>query len=167
MENRESGHEVQGRDRSAHHVFRSSMSDPVYYTRSSMSDPSYPGPQRGMVTPQVNVAEGMTPSHPCFCLHHITPAVQRGCQGVSLCIVSSGRPFALELRSFRLVHKPCKDQDDQRASGVPHNTAQLTVGDASAWHGKLLGGSPGHIPRLARCVLAESMHSASCKAYSL
>ena len=59
-QNRESGHEVQGRDRSAHHVFRSSLSDPVYYTRSSMSDPSYPGPQRGMVTPQVNVAEGVT-----------------------------------------------------------------------------------------------------------
>ena len=49
---------MQGRDRSAHHAFRSSMSDPVYYVRSSMSDPSYPGPQRGMVTPQVNVAEG-------------------------------------------------------------------------------------------------------------
>ena len=57
-QNRESGHQVQGRDRSAHHAFRSSMSDPVYYVRSSMSDPSYPGPQRGMVTPQVNVAEG-------------------------------------------------------------------------------------------------------------
>ena len=49
---------MQGRDRSAHHVFRSSMSDPVYYTRSSMTDPSHSGPQRGMVTPQVNVAEG-------------------------------------------------------------------------------------------------------------
>ncbi|CAK0748739.1 hypothetical protein CVIRNUC_001856 [Coccomyxa viridis] len=59
-QNRESGHQVQGRDRSAHHAFRSSMSDPVYYVRSSMSDPSYPGPQRGMVTPQVNVAEGAT-----------------------------------------------------------------------------------------------------------
>ena len=58
VQNRESGHQVQGRDRSAHHAFRSSMSDPVYYVRSSMSDPSYPGPQRGMVTPQVNVAEG-------------------------------------------------------------------------------------------------------------
>ena len=56
MQSRESGHEMQGRDRSAHHVFRSSMSDHVNYTRSSMTDPSYPGPQRGMVTPQVRTA---------------------------------------------------------------------------------------------------------------
>jgi hypothetical protein len=67
MQSRESGREVQGRDRSAHHVFRSSMSDPVYYTRSSMTDPSYPGPQRGMVTPQVNVAEGVRSL--CFSLY--------------------------------------------------------------------------------------------------
>ena len=65
MQNRESGHQVQGRDRSAHHAFRSSMSDPVYYVRSSMSDPSYPGPQRGMVTPQVNVAEGTSLALSC------------------------------------------------------------------------------------------------------
>lgn len=64
MQNREGGHGIQGRDRSANHVFRSSMSDPVYFSRSSMSDPSYPGPQRGMVTPQVNVAEGTAPDGP-------------------------------------------------------------------------------------------------------
>ena len=84
MQNRESGHEVQGRDRSAHHVFRSSMSDPVYYTRSSMSDPSYPGPQRGMVTPQVNVAEGMTPT-PLMpgSVYIMIQVVHKACQGFS------------------------------------------------------------------------------------
>ncbi|KAK9907393.1 hypothetical protein WJX75_002917 [Coccomyxa subellipsoidea] len=55
---RQSGHQVQGRDKSMPHVMRSSMSDPVYFTRSSISDPDYV--VRNLVTPQVNVPEGST-----------------------------------------------------------------------------------------------------------
>ena len=84
---------MQGRDRSAHHVFRSSMSDPVYYTRSSMSDPSYPGPQRGMVTPQVNVAEGV--AVPCHLWPRICTAGHGACIQPSLGCSSTCTPQLL------------------------------------------------------------------------
>lgn len=66
---RQSGHQMQGRDKSMPHVVRSSMSDPSYFPRSSMSDPVYlarssmSDPEyinRNLVTPQVNVPEGAT-----------------------------------------------------------------------------------------------------------
>lgn len=71
---RQSGHQMQGRDKSMPHVVRSSMSDPSYFPRSSMSDPVYlarssmSDPEytnRNLVTPQVNVPEGalLLPNH--------------------------------------------------------------------------------------------------------
>lgn len=65
---RQTGHQVQGRDRSMPYVMRSSMSDPAYFSRNSMSDPVYfmrsstSDPEyvvaRKLVTPQVSVPEG-------------------------------------------------------------------------------------------------------------
>ncbi|BDA47820.1 hypothetical protein COCOBI_11-0770 [Coccomyxa sp. Obi] len=67
---RQTGHQVQGRDRSMPYVMRSSMSDPAYFSRNSMSDPAYftrssiSEPEyvvaRKLVTPQVSVPEGST-----------------------------------------------------------------------------------------------------------
>ena len=94
---------MQGRDRSAHHVFRSSMSDPVYYTRSSMTDPSHPGPQRGMVTPQVNVAEG---EHCLRVLLYLSSC--QGCQSCCLVMPCTGFRRLGSLQKPHL-HSSCPD----------------------------------------------------------
>ena len=64
---RTSGAQEQGRDRGGSAMLRNSMSEPTYFQRSSIADPEYTpsmGRPRGMVTPQVNVAEGAR-QQPC------------------------------------------------------------------------------------------------------
>jgi hypothetical protein len=61
LQERTTGHQEQGRDRAAHHVLRSSMSEPIYFTRTSIADPDqgFGRPLgRGMITPKVAVVEG-------------------------------------------------------------------------------------------------------------
>ena len=97
VQERASGHQEQGRDRGASAVLRSSLSDPLYFSRSSMADPEYSpsvGRPRGMVTPQVNVAEGACCSMPSFaaeypvavhllCMLHQRPTYRCYIQGSS------------------------------------------------------------------------------------
>ncbi len=75
---RSSGAQEQGRDRSGSGILRNSLSEPLYFQRSSIADPEYTpamGRPRGMVTPQVNVAEGARglgtplPLHACLGRH--------------------------------------------------------------------------------------------------
>ena len=66
---RNSAAQEQGRDRGGSAMLRNSMSEPTYFQRSSIADPEYNpnmGRPRGMVTPQVNVAEGEPRSSPAL-----------------------------------------------------------------------------------------------------
>ena len=54
MQERTEGHNLQGRDSTAHYFYRNSMSDPEY----SVGERRQRVPPRGLVTPTVHVAEG-------------------------------------------------------------------------------------------------------------
>ena len=54
VQERTEGHNLQGRDSTAHYFYRTSMSDPEY----SVGERRQRDPPRGLVTPTVHVAEG-------------------------------------------------------------------------------------------------------------